>query len=211
MAVATGSGLVALLGFGVPIGVLVFIKRRLEQQRKLFTDQLGDNLTVIASAMRAGHSFVGALSVAVEDAPEPAQTEFRRMIADEKLGISLEEGLKVVARRMQSADLDQVVMVAMLQRETGGSTAEVIDRIAELIRERAELRQIVRTLTAQGRMSRWVVTALPAVLLLLVTAVNPSYMAPLYSTSTGHTLLALGVAMAATGSWAIKRIVDVKV
>src|SRR5207249_2932810 len=84
----------------------------LEQQRKLFTDQLGDNLTVIASAMRAGHSFVGALSVAVEDAPEPAQTEFRRMIADEKLGISLEEGLKVVARRMQSADLDQVAMAA---------------------------------------------------------------------------------------------------
>jgi len=211
MAVARGSGLVALLGCGVPIGVVGFVKRAMDRPRKPFTQQLGDNLTVIASAMRAGHSFVGALSVAVEDAPEPAQTEFRRMIADEKLGISLEEGLKVVARRMQSADLDQVVMVAMLQRETGGSTAEVIDRIAELIRERAELRQIVRTLTAQGRMSRWVVTALPAVLLLLVTAVNPSYMAPLYSTSTGHTLLALGVAMAATGSWAIKRIVDVKV
>ena len=79
------------------------------------------------------------------------------MIADEKLGVSLEEALRVVARRMKSTDLEQVVMVAMLQRETGGNTAEVIDRVAEMIREHIELRRLVRTLTAQGRLSRWVV------------------------------------------------------
>jgi len=87
----------------------------------------------------------------------------------------------------------------------------VIDRIADTIRERAELRRIVHTLTAQGRMSRWVVTALPVALLLIITAINPSYMKPLYVTSTGHTLLVLAAFMLVIGSLVIKRIVDFKV
>jgi tight adherence protein B len=211
LAVVTGAGLFALLGLAVPLAARAIIKHRLEAQRKLFADQLADNLQVIASAMRAGHSFVGALSIAVEDSPEPTRTEFRRVVADENLGVQLEETLGVVARRMESDDLGQTLLVAMLQRETGGNMAEVIDRIADTIRERAELRRIVHTLTAQGRMSRWVVTALPVALLLIITAINPSYMKPLYVTSTGHTLLVLAAFMLVIGSLVIKRIVDFKV
>jgi tight adherence protein B len=207
----TGSGIFALLGFGVPLAVRGFLRYKLEAQRKLFADQLADNLQVIASAMRAGHSFAGALSIAVEDSPEPARTEFRRVVADEKLGVPLEETLGVVARRMESDDLKQTMLVAMLQRETGGNMAEVIDRVAETIRERAELRRTVHTLTAQGRMSRWVVTALPIALLLIITAINPSYMEPLYTTSTGHGLLVVAATMLVLGSLVIKRIVDFKV
>jgi tight adherence protein B len=207
----SGSGLFALVGFGVPLGVRAYIKRRLERQRRLFADQLADNLQVIASAMRAGHSFIGALAVAVDDAPEPARTEFRRVVADERLGVPLEDALGVVVRRMQSRDLEQVVLVATLQRQTGGNTAEVIDRVAETIRERSELRRIVRILTAQGRMSRWVVTSLPVGLLLMITLINPGYMDPLYGTTLGHVLLLLSAAMVAAGSFVIKRIVTIRV
>jgi tight adherence protein B len=207
----TGSGIVAVLGLGVPLGVRAYIKRRLESQRRLFGDQLADNLQVIASAMRAGHSFVGALSVAVEDAPEPAKSEFRRVVADERLGVPLESAIGTVVRRMDSRDLEQVVLVATLQRETGGNTAEVIDRVAETIRERSELRGLVRILTAQGRMSRWVVTSLPVGLLLLITAINPGYMDPLWGTTIGRVLLVLGASMVAAGSLVIKRIVTIEV
>jgi tight adherence protein B len=207
----TGSGIVAVLALGVPLGVRAYIKRRLESQRRLFGDQLADNLQVIASAMRAGHSFVGALSVAVEDAPEPAKSEFRRVVADERLGVPLESAIGTVVRRMDSRDLEQVVLVATLQRETGGNTAEVIDRVAETIRERSELRGLVRILTAQGRMSRWVVTSLPVGLLLLITAINPGYMDPLWGTTIGRVLLVLGASMVTAGSLVIKRIVTIEV
>ena len=89
--------------------------------------------------------------------------------------------------------------------------AEVMDQVAETIRERAELRQVVRTLTAQGRMSRWIVTALPVALLLIITLINPDYMKPLYVTSTGHVLLVFAGFLLVAGSLVIKRIVNIKV
>ncbi len=95
------------------------------------------------------------------------------MLADEQLGLPLEDGLGVVAKRMDSRDLEQVILVANLQRETGGNTAEVLERVAETVRERGELRRLVASLTAQGRMSRWIVTALPILLLVLVTRAEP--------------------------------------
>jgi tight adherence protein B len=207
----TGSAVAALLGLAVPFVVRAIFKHKLDAQRKLFAEQLADNLQVIASAMRAGHSFIGALSVAVEDSPEPARAEFRRVIADESLGVPLEQALGTVVRRMKSEDLEQAVLVAMLQRETGGNMAEVIDHVADTIRERADLRRMVLTLTAQGRLSRWVVTALPIALLLVITLINRDYVAPLYTTSGGHLMLVLGAVLVTAGSLVIRRIVDFKV
>jgi tight adherence protein B len=207
----TGSGLAALIALAIPFVVRAVIAQKVDKQRKLFADQLADNLQVIASGMRAGHSFAGALSLAVQDSPEPAKTELGRVVADERLGVPLEDALDLVSRRMKSDDLQQAVLVAMLQRETGGNMAEVIDRVADTIRERAELRRIVRTLTAQGRMSRWVVTVLPLGLLAIITLINPDYMEPLYTTGTGQMLLVLGVGMVVAGSLVIRRIVDFKV
>jgi tight adherence protein B len=211
LTVVTGSALAGLLGFVVPLAARAIIKHKLDTQRKLFAEQLADNLQVIASAMRAGHSFTGALSVAVDDSPEPARAEFQRVIADESLGVPLEQALGTVVRRMKSEDLEQAVLVAMLQRETGGNMAEVIDRVAETIRERADLRRMALTLTAQGRLSRWVVTALPVALLLMITLINRDYVDPLYSTSGGHVMLVIGAVLVVAGSLVIRRIVDFKV
>jgi tight adherence protein B len=209
--VLLGTPLVVPLALGVPLIVRSQVKRRVERQRRLFADQLPDNLQVLASALRAGHSLVGALSVVVEDCPEPSRGEFRRVIADEQLGVSLEDAFGVVAHRMANRDLDQVALVAALQQETGGNTAEVLDSVTETIRERFELRRLVKTLTTQGRMSRWVVSFLPVGLLVLITAINPAYMAPLYTHPLGRVLLLVAGLMVVAGSLVIRRIIDIKV
>jgi tight adherence protein B len=187
------------------------LKRQLSRQRNLFAQQLPDNLQVLASALRAGHSFIGALSVVVNDAPEPARSEFQRVVADEQLGVPIDEALRVVVERMESRELEQVALVGALQRETGGNTAEVLDRVTDTIRERFELQRAVRTLTAQGRMSRWVLTALPLFLLVAITLINPGYMEVMYGSTGGRVILVLSAISVTCGSLVIKRIVNIKV
>jgi tight adherence protein B len=210
--VIIGSLLVGVvLAVGIPIGVRSLLQKKLAHQRKLFAEQLPDNLQVLASALRAGHSFIGALSVVVNDAPQPAKSEFQRVVADEQLGVPIDDALHVVVERMQSRELEQVALVAALQRETGGNTAEVLDQVTDTIRERFELRRTVQTLTAQGRMSRWVLTFLPLFLLLAITLINPGYMGVMYHSTTGQVLLVLAAISVVSGSFVIKRIVNIKV
>jgi tight adherence protein B len=207
-----GSLLIAVVvAISIPLMVRSLLKRKLARQRKLFAEQLPDNLQVLASALRAGHSFIGALSVVVNDAPEPARAEFQRVVADEQLGVPIDQALHVVVERMESSELEQVALVAALQRETGGNTAEVLDRVTDTIRERFELRRTVQTLTAQGRLSRWVLTSLPLVLLLAITLLNPGYMHVMYASPVGKTLLVIAGVCVAGGSLVIKRIVNIKV
>ena len=206
-----GAPLFAVFGLIVPLAIYEYISIRVGRKRRLFADQLPDNLQVIASALRAGHSLVGAMSVVVEDAPEPTKSEFRRVIADERLGVPLEDALEVVVHRMDSRELAQVALVAALQRRTGGNSAEVLDRVTDVIRERAEIRRLVRTLTAQGRMARWVLTGLPVSLIVIISLVNPSYVSPLLHTSGGRLALFIAALMALIGSFAIKKIVNIKV
>jgi tight adherence protein B len=208
---ATGAPAVGVLALGCPFAAWVVIQRRVAAQRRLFADQLPDNLQIIASAMRAGHSFAGALAVVVDDAPQPTRRELERVIADEQLGVPLDGALRTVAQRMDSKDLEQVALVAALQRETGGNTAEVLDQVTANVRERAALRRTVQTLTAQGRMSRWLLSALPVVLLAVTTVFNPTYVAPLYETGIGNALLAVTGVMVVSGSLVIKRIVNIEV
>jgi tight adherence protein B len=206
-----GSVLVALAALAIPFVVRTFIRRRVERVRNQFAEQLPDNLQVIASALRAGHSLVGALSVVVDDAPEPSRSEFRRVVADEQLGVPLDHSLMVVALRMENRDLEQVALVATLQRDTGGNTAEVLDRVSDTVRARFELRRLVKTLTAQGRMSRWVVSLLPVGLFGVITLINPTYMRPLFTHTSGRILLVLSAVMIISGSLIIRRIVSFKV
>jgi tight adherence protein B len=209
LVIGSPVGLVA--GLFVPVAVLSSIRRRVRKKRDLFGEQLPDNLQVLASALRAGHSLVGALSVVVNDSEEPTKSEFQRVVADERLGVPLEDALDVVVERMDSRELGQVSLVASLQRRTGGNSAEVLDRVVETIRERAELRRLVKTLTAQGRISRWIVTALPVVLLVAISLLNPHYVAPLVQTGGGRIVLLISAMFVAGGSLVIDRIVDIKI
>jgi tight adherence protein B len=207
-----GHILVGLIfALAVPYAVRSLIKHDLDKKRRQFAEQLPDNLQVLSSALRAGHSFVGALSVVVNDAPEPARAEFQRVIADEQLGVPIDQALHVVAERMENRELEQVALVAALQRESGGNTAEVLDRVTETIRERFELRRTVKTLTAQGRMSRWVLTLLPVALFSFISLINPGYMHVLYTSTFGKVMLVFAAIAVAAGSLVIKKIVNIKV
>ncbi|MFL5963923.1 MAG: VWA domain-containing protein [Gaiellaceae bacterium] len=195
----------------LPFSVYMYVKGRAERLRRQFAEQLPDNLEVLAAAMRAGHSLVGALSNVAEGAVEPSRSEFARIVADEQLGSPLEDAISVVVKRMENGDLDQVALIARLQRETGSSSAEVLDRVVETVRGRAELRRLVKTLTAQGRLSRWVLTLIPVVLALLLSILSPGYLNPMFDHALGRIALFFAAGMVVTGSLVIKKIVNIKV
>jgi tight adherence protein B len=207
----TGSVWWGLFALGVPYLAREFVLRALKRQRSRFAEQLPEALQVISSALRSGHSFAGSLAVVVESASEPMRSELQRVVADEQLGMPIQRSLAVVADRMASSDVDQLALVAELQRQAGGDMAEVIDRVAESVRERFDLRRLVQTLTTQGRMSRWIVSALPIVILLVLQLENPHYFHPLVASTGGKVVVGLAAAWAVVGSLVIKRIVEIEV
>jgi tight adherence protein B len=208
---ATGSPWWSLFALTIPYFVREWVLRTLARRRNRFAEQLPDALQVIASALRSGHSFAGALAVVVESASEPMKSEMQRVVADEQLGVPIQNSLGVVAERMASRDVEQLALVAQLQREAGGEAAEVVDRVAETVRERFDLKRLIQTLTTQGRMSRWIVLALPIVVVLAVSIENPHYFHPLTSSLGGRIVLGFAAAWAVAGSFVIKNIVEIEV
>ena len=133
------------------------------------------------------------------------------MIADEQLGVPIDEALHVVGRRMDNRDIVQVALVARLQREAGTNAADVLDQVADNIRSRLELRRLIATLTAQGRMARWIVSLLPVVLFIAIYVLNPDYLRPLWTEPVGIAGLIAAAIMVVAGSLVIKRIVNIEV
>jgi tight adherence protein B len=207
----TGSPWWALFALGVPYLSREWVVRTLARRRNRFAEQLPDALQVIASAIRSGHSFAGALAVVVESASEPMKSEMQRVVADEQRGVPIQDSIGVVAKRMASRDLEQLALVAELQREAGGNAAEVVDRVAETVRERFDLKRLIQTLTMQGRMSRWIVSLLPVGIILILQVENPHYLHPLLASTTGKVFFGLAAAWAVAGSFVIKRIVEIEV
>ncbi len=210
--IASFSPLLALLGLlAPPVATRSVIRWKLKRIRDAFADQLPTALQVLASALRTGHSFSGALGVVVDNSHEPAQSELRRVAQDEQLGVAPEVALRRMGERMANRDLEQVALLAELQRTAGGNTAEVLDTVVETIRQRGELRRLVRTLTAQGRMARWILTALPIGLTLFLWFMHPDIMGAFFGSSGGQAALLVAVMMVAAGSLIIQRIVDIEV
>jgi tight adherence protein B len=195
-----------LVGLLAPFVARWIVSHRVTKMRKAFEEQLADNLDVLAGAMRTGHSTMGALSVMVDSAIEPSKTEFRRVLQDEQLGVPLDDALMVMARRMQSYDAEQLGLVMKLQREAGGNTAEVLDRVAEVIRGRMELRRMVDVLTAQARISRWILTSLPIFVLLALSFTGGDYLDPMIHSLVGRIALVCGAVLVLIGSLWIKQI-----
>ena len=200
-----------LAGFAAPFFTRMLVKNRVARKRSAFAEELPDNLEVLAGALRAGHSLIGAMGVMVDGATEPAKTEFRRVLQDEQLGVPLDDALMVMAGRMDNLDVEQVAIVTRLQREAGGNTAEVLDRVVENIRGRMELKRLVRVLTAQGRIARYILTGIPIVLLLFFLWVNRPWLSPLWDTGVGNVALGSWFVMLIAGWFAIKKIVDIEV
>jgi tight adherence protein B len=211
LAALAGAGGAAAVGLAVPVAMRLFVSFRAGRERRAFADQLADNVQIIASAMRAGHSFVGALNVVLEEAAEPSRREFQRVVNDERLGKPIEQAFAELAGRMRNDELDHLGLVARLQTETGGNTSEVLDRLVETLRERGELRRLVGTLTAQGRLGGWVVGSLPIVLLVALSVLSPGYAQKIFETGSGNVMLMVSAVLIGLGLFAIRRIVDIKV
>jgi tight adherence protein B len=207
----TGSPWWALFALAVPYFAREWVIRTLAARRNRFAEQLPDALQVVASALRSGHSLAGALAVVVDSASEPMKSEMQRVVAAEQLGVPIQDSMMVVAQRMASSDVEQLALVAELQREAGGNAAEVVDRVAETVRERFDLKRLIKTLTMQGRMSRWIVSALPVGIVLILQVENPGYLHPLLHTTGGKIVFGLAAAWAVVGSYALKKIVEIEV
>jgi tight adherence protein B len=161
--------------------------------------------------MRAGHSLVNGLRTITASAAEPMHTELESVLADEQLGVPLDVALQPLARRMACEEVQQVALVVSLHQRTGANMAPVLDQVADSVRERAELRRELESLTAQARLSRWIVTLLPIVVLLFMVLIDAAYVHPLFHTVGGVLMLLLAAALVISGSFVMKRLVRVEV
>jgi tight adherence protein B len=209
--VGIGSFVPALLVlFAWPFALRKAMFRAAEKQRDKFRDGLPAYLQDLASSIRVGRSFVGALAVIAESADEPTRGELERAVTDEALGRPLEESLELVGQRMGSTDMDQVALIAGLNRRSGSNVAESLDRVAEGSRDRADLRREMRALTAQAKMSSFVLTALPGVLMLGLAVISPQYAHPLFHTSLGIVAIGVGTVLVFAGWKAMGKITNVE-
>ena len=202
---AIGVGALCAL---VPNGLLkVALKRRAEKLR----EQLPDVLTVLASSLRAGHSFMQALDTVAKEIAPPAAGEFQRVVAEVRLGRPVEEALEALAERVGSADFRWAVLAVNIQREVGGNLAEILDTVADTLRERAMMRRQVRVLTAEGRLSAYVLGLMPVAILLLMLAENKEYVSLLWTTTPGLVMLIGGASFLVAGLLWMRKIVDIDV
>lgn len=208
---STLSPFFAVLGFGTPLITRAWVRWQVKRVREQFSEQLPPNLQVLASALRAGYTLLGALVATVENAGEPSKSELGRAVTDEQLGVPLEEAIRSVATRMASRDLEQVAMLAELVRTTGGNAAEVLDVIVLTVRDRQDVRRLVKTLTAQGRMARWILTALPIVTGLAFWALQPDIVGPMWHSGLGQLFLLVAAVMVVAGSYSIQKIIEIEV
>lgn len=199
---------VAILGFYVPM----FLVGRSERQRlKLFDQQLPDALTLIANSLRSGYAFQQAMELVSKEMPDPIAREFGQVIKETRVNIPIEDSLVALTRRVPSVDLDLVVTAVLIQRQIGGNLAEVLDRIVGTIRDRIKLQGQIRTLTAQGRMSGWIVSLLPVALAFALYVMNPEYISPMFTNPLGLAMLGLAAVMMGAGIFIIRRMVNLEV
>ncbi len=199
---------IAMICFSSPF-LWLFWKRA--SRLKAFGAQLPDAMELVARALRAGHSLAAGLHVVAEEMPAPISKEFGRVYEEQNLGIPLEEALKGMCERVPNLDLRFFVTSVAIQRQTGGDLAEILDRIGHVIRERFKILGQVKALTAEGRLSGIVLIALPIGLFLLMLWMKPDYIRLLWTDDMGIKMSIGAIVLMLIGSYAIKKIVDIKV
>ena len=189
----------------------MWMQRGRAKRMKAMEEQLGDTLAILASSLRAGHSFLQALDMVAKEIGEPSATEFQRVVAEIRLGRPVDDALWAMADRVDSDDLRWAVIAVNIQREVGGNLAEVLDIVANTVRERAYVRRQVRVLSAEGRFSIAILIALPFLIFLYISVVNGEYVEPLFTTTIGKVLLAIGAFLMGLGVIVMRKIVKIDV
>jgi len=215
---ATGSWLAGVKYYFAPIaGVVMFCvpflwlwnKRRMRLNG--FASQLPDALELVARALRAGHSLAAGMHVVAEEMPSPIAEEFGRVYEEQNLGIPIEEALKSMCERVPNLDLRFFVTSVLIQRQTGGDLAEILDKIGYVVRERYRILGQVQALTAEGRLSGVILIALPFGLFLLMLHIKPDYIEKLWTHELGIRMSIFALIAQVLGALVIKKIVNIKV
>jgi tight adherence protein B len=201
----------SMLGFAGFCFPQVILKLMQAQRKLRFSSQLPDALILIASSIRSGYSFLRAIQVVSDQMPAPISEEFARILKETNLGGSMEASFRNVLKRVPSYDLDLVITAVLIQMQVGGNLADIMDTIAETIRERVKLQREISALTAEGRISGVICFLMPVFLAVVMTILNPDYMQPLYHTSIGLAMLAGAFILQVLGGLIIKKMLSVDV
>jgi len=197
-----------MIGFMVPYGYVSYRRnKRFEKFEELFPEAID----TLARAVRAGHAFTTALEMISAEVAEPVCSEFRKLYEEQKFGMPVRDALLNLTDRMPLVDVKFFVTAVMLQRETGGNLAEILDNLSYVIRERFKIQRQVRVYTAQGRLTMALLMGMPPVIVAVMLVLNPGFIRPLFSDPIGHTLLVAGITLQTIGYFVIRKIIKIQV
>jgi tight adherence protein B len=197
-----------LVGFIIPYSYASYRRnKRFEKFEELFPEAID----TLARAVRAGHAFTTALEMITNEVAEPIAGEFRQLYEEQKFGMPVRDALMNLTERVPLVDVKFFVTAVMLQRETGGNLAEILDNLSYVIRERFKIQRQVRVYTAQGRLTMALLMGMPPIIVTVMTILNPSFIRPLFQDPIGHTLLVLGITLQTIGYFVIRKIIRIQV
>lgn len=198
--------LAGIVGFLVPVTI---VRAKQQLRLKAFNEQIADALSLMASSLRSGYSFMRAMQVVANEMPNPISEEFSRVIDECNVGVPTEDALSHLVERVQSYDMELVATAVTIQIQLGGNLAEILDTIAETIRERVRINGEVAALTADGRLSGVILIALPIFLALVIYLIRPGYLEPLVQERTGQILLVSASLSMVVGALTIRRMLRI--
>jgi tight adherence protein B len=193
-----------------PLGAMIVIKIMTARRRAKFDRQLDDTLQLLSGGLRAGHSLLRSIDAAATEAESPTSEEFARVVAENRLGRDLKDSLVDVAHRMKCEDFDWTAQAIEIHREVGGDLAEVLDHVAETIRERSQIKGQVRALSAEGKLSAYILVALPIGIFLFLQISSPGYTGVLFTNPLGWVMLIGAVVMLSLGAFWLSRVIKIK-
>ena len=202
------AGVAAALGIFLPYG---YVSYRRSSRFAKFEELFPEAIDTLARAVRAGHAFPTALELLATEMSEPVAGEFRKLFEEQKFGLPLRDALLNLAERMPIVDVKFFATAVMLQRETGGNLAEILDGLSYVSRERFKILRQVRVYTAQGRLTMILLMALPPIIVLVMMFMNPGFMSPLFTDPIGHALIAAGIVLQTIGYLLIRKIIRIQV
>ncbi len=210
MLVKAGWGFVigAIVGFALPF---MFLNMKRTRRMRNFEENFPEALDLIARALKAGHAFVTGLKMVADEMPDPIGPEFRKTFDEQNFGLPLKDALENLTMRVPGLDVRFFATAVLIQRETGGNLSEILENLAHVVRERFKILRQVRVYTAHGRMTGYVLLALPAVLCVALAFINPDHMNVLFREPMGQMLLMVAVGMQTIGYFWIRQVVKIEV
>ena len=198
----------AIIGFALPF---MYLKNKRTKRVRAFEEGFPEALDLIARALKAGHAFITGLKMVADEMPEPIGPEFRKTFDEQNFGLPLKDALENLTMRVPGLDVRFFATAVLIQRETGGNLSEILENLAHVVRERFKILRQVRVYTAHGRMTAYVLLALPAVLCIALAFINPDHMNVLFREHMGQMLLMVAVVMQAIGYFWIKQVIKIEV